>query len=322
MKIAAPKSAAKTQSPSTTLKLTERRTLSVADPVQKGRPAFVSSASGLVKVNGRFWVAPDDDNHLASFPGSGKGDGEFHRVKKGWLPLGTAERKAVKPDFESLAALPASKSWPNGALFAFASGSKPTRQTAVLQPVGADGLPSGKPKLIDLAPLFESLRGKVKELNIEGLAVLPDRIRLLQRGNNGTGENAIVDLDRSKVFEALEKGRPLDASMISSVLPMSLGKVNGVKLCFSDAAPLPDGRLVFSAIAEDTTSAYADGLFKGAAVGVMGLDGKISGLTSVPDHKIEGLHAETDAGGIRLFMVVDADDPLKASPLLEARLPG
>jgi hypothetical protein len=296
------------------------RDLDVRRASQKGRGAFVSSASGLAELNGRLWVAPDDEKHLASFPLTGKGKGTLHRVQPGSLPLRKKARKKVKPDFEALAALPPAKGWPTGAIVAFASGSKGNRSQAVLLPVAADGTP-GKPKTIDLKPLFDVLRTRVKDLNIEGLAVLPDRVRLLQRGNNGAGENAIVDLDRSQVFAALEKGAAFDASMIRSVQPVSLGRLEGVKLCFSDAAPLPDGRLVFSAIAEDTTSAYADGACRGAVVGVLGLDGRVSALTPVQDFKIEGVHARPDGkGGVTLLMVSDADDPTQAAPLLEGRL--
>lgn len=49
---------------------------------------------------------------------------------------------------------------------------------------------------------------------------------------------------------------------------MSLGKCRGVPYSFSDASGLLDGRWIFTAVAEDTDSAYEDGDFVCAVVGM------------------------------------------------------
>jgi hypothetical protein len=40
---------------------------------------------------------------------------------------------------------------------------------------------------------------------------------------------------------------------------MDLGTVDGIRLCFTDAATLPNGEVVICAVAEDTDDAYVDG---------------------------------------------------------------
>lgn len=62
--------------------------------------------------------------------------------------------------------------------------------------------------------------------------------------------------------------------------------MDGVPLTFSDLCPLPDGRLLFAAVAETGESTYQDG--------------------------------ECVADGLDLLLVADADDPAVAAPLLAA----
>ena len=92
-------------------------------------------------------------------------------------------------------------------------------------------------------------------------------------------------------------------------------------LAFTDGCALPGGGWAFTAVAEDSRSSYADGPCRGSAVGIVGADGRLQSLRrlAVP-HKVEGIAALADRGGVALFMVTDADDPDVASWLLSARL--
>ncbi|MGQ0506171.1 MAG: DUF6910 family protein, partial [Myxococcaceae bacterium] len=212
--------------------------------------------------------------------------------------------------------------WPHGALLTLASGSGPNRQTSVVFGLNAKGEPQKTPNPIDMKPLVASLGEQFPDVNLEGAVRLGDRLRLFQRGNQGVGKNALIDLDLKSVMDAVTQGQPLDDSMVREVRPLELGEVNGVGLTLSDASPLDDGRVVFSAVAEDTQSSYTDGEFAGACLGILSADGNVEKLWSVPDHKIEGVHAEpTRGGGIRVWMVADADDPNAVSPLMTAHLP-
>jgi hypothetical protein len=81
-------------------------------------------------------------------------------------------------------------------------------------------------------------------------------------------------------------------------------------LAFTDAAPLPDGRLLFSAAAEAGGSTYHDG---GSALGVLGPDGRAQIVGRfVPSLKIEGIAPTADG---RLYAVADPDDPDARAPL-------
>jgi hypothetical protein len=96
-----------------------------------------------------------------------------------------------------------------------------------------------------------------------------------------------------------------------------------VRLSFTDASPLPDGRIVFTAAAEDTRDAYADGPVAGSAVGMLAPDGSPLFLDAVDAKvKLEGVSAHMELGRIHLLLVVDADDPAVPAPLLEAVLEG
>ena len=78
---------------------------------------------------------------------------------------------------------------------------------------------------------------------------------------------------------------------------------------------MPDGRLLFSAVAEAGESTYLDGECVGAALGVLDAGG-VQALDHVAEpHKIEGV---TLASGADLLMVADGDDPARPAPLLGA----
>ncbi len=133
--------------------------------------------------------------------------------------------------------------------------------------------------------------------------------------------NGFADIAWSKVQKAIDTREAVSPSAISSVRKFELGRRDGVRLGLSDVAALPDGRLVFTAVAEDTSNAMDDGRFAGAAVGVVSASGKVERVVAVNDYKVEGIHAELEKGGaIRLMMVDDPDDPTRRSTLLTAKL--
>ncbi len=296
------------------------RQLNLDAPTGPGRGAYVSAASGLVQVGRYLYVAADDELHLAVFPRGG-GPGRMVRALPGSLPADDEARKSTKPDFEALTALPPSPAFPHGALLALGSGSSEKRHRGVFWALGPDGALEGQAREVDLQPLHEALDKKLPEVNIEGAVAVQGRLRLLQRANEGQ-LGAVVDLDLAGVLERLERGKPLDGALVKAIRTVDLGEVDGVRLGFSDAAPLPDGRIVFTAVAEDTDDAVADGAFVGGAVGILELDGTVSHLRAVRGHKIEGVHAEVEGQDVRLLFVADADDARFASPLLSARLTG
>ncbi|ATB30360.1 DUF6929 family protein [Melittangium boletus] len=305
------------------LHLTQRRTLTLREPETPGGPAHVSAASGLVRVGSWLHVVADDSLFLATFPLEGESPGDTWRVLPGQLPLEPRERKARKPDLEALCLLAAMPGAPNGALLAVPSGSALTRHQGALVPLGADGRPDGAARTVDWRPVHEQLARELGPLNIEGAAVSGARLRLLHRGNGDGGTDAVVDLDAGRVLRALEAGAPLGADVVRTVRRWELGKAGAVRLSFTDASPLPDGRIVFTAAAEDTRDAYQDGAVLGSAVGVLAPDGSPLFLDGVDAKvKLEGVDARVERGRIHLLLVADADDPARAAPLFEAVLAG
>jgi hypothetical protein len=174
---------------------------------------------------------------------------------------------------------------------------------------------------VDLRPLHEHLGNRLLDLNLEGAAVVTDRLLLLQRGSGKEATNAVIALDLAAATAEVAAGA-LGTRAVLEVREYDLGDADGVPLCFSDGAGLPDGRLVFTAVAEGGGSTVGDGAFAGAAVGTLSASGDLESLEAIePASKVEGITATLVAGGrYELLLVADADDPGKPSPLLRARL--
>jgi hypothetical protein len=303
------------------IRTTQRRTLTLEAPESPGRLAHVSSASGLVAVGPWLYVVADDALHLARFSREGDAPGRLIRLFPGELPLEPKARKALKPDLEALCQLEPFTGHPHGALLAVPSGSTRVRHRGAVLPLAADGTLAGEPRTVDFTGVYAQLSRELGPLNIEGAAVVGGRLRLLQRGNGEQSVDALVDLDRERVVRALETDHALGPDTVRTVKRWELGQVGNVRLSFTDASPLPDGRMVFTAAAEDTRDAYADGPVAGSAVGLLAQDGSPLFLDAVDAKvKLEGVSARLEGGRIHLLLVADADDPAVAAPLLEAVL--
>lgn len=283
----------------------------------EGGEAFIAAASGLVHTGQSLCVIADDALDLAVFAGEGEAPGRLTRLLRGELPNDQSERSARKPDFEALTMLPPFEGHAHGALMALESGSKSDREHAVVCALSAEGALLDERREIDLAPLYEEVKSQLPELNVEGAPVAGERMLLMQRGNGPSGQGGIIELSLERVLAAIAAGHPLDASVLVEVRSLDLGYVDGVRLCFSDAAPLPDGRLVYTAVGEGD-----DGRLAGAVVGVIERDGSVRGPRRLdPPAKVEGVEARvSDGATIELLLVADADDPGSPAPLLAASL--
>ncbi|QSQ11578.1 DUF6929 family protein [Myxococcus landrumensis] len=302
------------------IRTTLRRTLTLASPESPGRPAHVSAASGLVRVGEWLHIIADDSLHLATFPLRGDAPGHLSRLFEGLLPDEPQARKAAKPDLEALCLLPPMADAPHGALLALPSGSSPARMRGALLSLNAEGAVVGEARSVDCSTMYQQLSREFGTLNIEGAAVVGNRLRLLQRGNGDAGIDALVDLDRERALRGVEVGA-LGPEVVRTTRRWELGRAGGVRLSFTDASPLPDGRMVFTATAEDTRDTYADGPIKGSAVGLLAPDGTPLFLDGVDAKvKLEGVDARVEGGRVHLLLVADADDPTVAAPLMEAVL--
>ncbi|CAN0422026.1 unnamed protein product, partial [Phaeothamnion confervicola] len=272
-----------------------------------------------------LFVVADDELHLGVFARRDDAPGRLLRLLAGDLPDAPDKRKKRKSDFEALVMLPPFGPYSRGALLALGSGSgeKKPRSQGVLLALDAAGRPdSSPPRLLDLGEFHAQLRNEVEDLNLEGAVVCGAEFVLFQRGNKGKGCNATLHLPLAKWLAALAAADHAPRTRVTAVKRHTLGEQDGVPLCFTDAAALPDGTLLFSAVAENTADSVNDGPCRAAAIGR--LDPRTQALELrrlARPWKIEGLHAWRDADAIAFLAVTDADDPSAAAVLLSGRYP-
>lgn len=298
------------------------RTLNLENASSSERPRHLSAGSGLVARGDFLYVVADDELHLGCFSRSTDAAGTLVRLFPGELPRDHAQRKAAKPDLEALVYLPAFTEYPNGALLAVPSGSTPNRCRGALLRLDAHGAVIDGPITIDFSDLYDSLTAQVPALNIEGAVVVDDVLMLLHRGSKTYPLSALIELSLRSTLDAIAARGAMDASSASCIRWVDLGAIEGVALSITDGAVLPDGRLVVTAVAEQSEDNYADGPCLGAVIGILGRDGQVHQLHPLqPIFKIEGVQAWIEDGLIRLLLVTDADDEGMPSYLLEVEMP-
>jgi hypothetical protein len=300
--------------------LTEIRALDLSEAASENRPRHLSAASGLVCVGSTMYVVADDELHLGVFSTDTREPGRLVRVFEGLLPDKKAERKRMKPDLEALTLVPPSETFPHGALLALGSGSRPNRGRGSLLTLDHDGVVEGLPQEVNMSTLLEPLHEAFDELNIEGAVVFGDELRLFQRGNKAEADNAIISYPLSQALAALG-GSQADPLRPSVIKRLDLGLIEGIPLCFTDAAALPNGDMVFCTVAEDTKDAYRDGPCVGAAIGIVSHNGRLLSLQQLDKpYKVEGISVEEVGDRLDLLLVTDADDAAIPALLLSASI--
>ena len=292
------------------------RELDLADP-QPGAPPHVASASGVAKRGRHIYVIGDESNHLACFDLTEEAPGTLRRVLSGDVPTDPEERAKHKADLEALTVLPPGEGNPFGILLGIGSGSGEGRDRAFAWDLEADGNLRGDPREVDLSPAYELLRSEIGDLNVEGAAVLGEELLLFHRGNAERGENAIARIALADALDSMRGDLRIDVEELRALRNYELGQLDDVRLCFSDASPLGDDLVVFTASAED-----GDGEIHGSVIGLLSSDGEVRRLRGIDRRwKVEGVHATIDTGVLDLLFVCDQDDPDSASPLLSASMP-
>jgi len=300
-----------------------RRALHYADGAcdEDDRPAFVRAASGVIQVGDDLCVLQDD----ASFIAVVGRDGSVRAIS---LPRGPGGRRRFeealgnrldKLDLECGVALPAAG---GDVLLAFGSGSLPVREVAVLvDPRLATDAP-----VVDATRFYASFREALgiarATVNVEGCVIAGDRLRVFQRGPRA----ASVDFELAALEAWVRRGASGDAPRAVATRSYELGRAGHVGYGFSDAAALPDGRVVFLAVAEDTDDPVLDGAVLGSIVGVIDGDRvSTTPLLSSNDEfvmdKAEGIAVDPARPG-RLWVTLDPDDPERPADLCEVEVLG
>jgi len=286
------------------------------DP-SSGLPPYVASASGIARRGRNVYVIGDESNHLARFDLTSDAPGSLHQALSGEVSTDPAERARHKSDLEALTVLPPGEGSPYGLLLGIGSGSGPERDRGFAWDLDADGSLRGKPREIDLAPAYEQLRERIGDLNVEGTAVLGQELLLFHRGNDDEGRNAVARVPLGRALESMQGDLRIDVEEVAALKEYELGRLDGVDLCFSDATPLGDELVVFTASAEDS-----DGSIHGSVIGLLDDGGDVQRLRRIDRRwKVEGVHATIDTGVVDLLFVCDQDDPDEPSPLLGASMP-
>jgi hypothetical protein len=299
------------------LELQLLRTLDLdRSPHTTGR-RFLSAASGLVCAYGRAYVVGDDEHHLAIFEDALR-PGRTLSLFEGALPADAKKRKKRKPDTETLMLL---QDRGRSFLVALGSGSRPNRCRAARVPLDRDGRPRHPVQVIDLQDFYAPLRRRFAEVNIEGALVRGDELILLQRGNRGGTASASLHYRLDEAVRFLLGGHEPPGP--PTVRTHDLGRVDGTPLSFTDGTALPDGRWLFTAVAEASDDAVADGPCVASAVGQMSARHELLALHFLPRcEKVEGIAARLHRGRIDLALVTDHDDPAQPSMLLRGRIGG
>ncbi len=301
----------------------------------RDRPPYVRAGSGLAWWGGHLALVQDDARFVALV------DPATHHVEALALPRGEGGArvfgedrgtKHLKLDLEAVATIE------SGALMvALGSGSSDRRQTVAFL---REGEP---PVLVEARALYAALRETKafagSELNVEGAFVVPSadgpRLRLFNRGNGAPRDgrapvNATADLDVVALLAYL--GAPdREPPPLLDVTPFVLGRLDGPRLGFTDAALDSDGRVLVAMAAEDSPDATRDGRVAGSALGVVDEeDGRAVRLRWTPlrtttdtlfSGKVEGLALDPRQPE-RAYLAVDADDPAQPSMLCVADLDG
>ncbi len=269
------------------------------------RPAFVRAASGLCWFGDELCIVQDDTSFLALYS-------EARGLRCMALPRGAGARRRFeeglgnrldKPDLEALVSVPT----PRGPrLLAFGSGSLPLREVvAVIDPAG------GRAEFIGMMTFCQRLRDALElgpdELNIEGAALIGDRLRFFQRHPSAT-----VDVDVQAFVDWLFDAGEAPCPLLGNRRSYDLGARHGVPFGFTDAAALDAERIVFCAAAEDTDDPVEDGAVRGSLIGI--IEGGEVSVTEIADAqgnplalKAEGIAVDPAQSG-RLWLVHDADD--------------
>lgn len=291
------------------------------------RPPHVRAASGLSAFREFLAVIQDDANWLAlidadqqvtavPLPPSPKGDRVF------------SEKRGNKDDKYDLEACVTVGTGDDCELVGFSSGSRHEREWVLrvrdrAQEGEFDAAFVPAPRFYTALRRNRAFSGA--GLNIEGaLALDGDTIRLFQRGNAEPRSglepvDATADISWKALCDHLGDPDRHPPPELANIRAYDLGSLDGARLTFSDAEHLGDGRVLFSASAEDPAS----GRIHGSVLGVIESDGEARWVHLCDEagrpftDKIEGLTLDLRDSG-KVYFVIDDDDESAPSRIFHA----
>lgn len=282
---------------------------------------YLSAASGMWMTDDRLYVVADDELVLGVFSRLDNSPGQSLKILPGDLPSDPRQRKAAKPDFESLSCLPASAEYPYGALLALGSGSTEQRKRGMLWPFNQQQELVGDAQVFSLQALYQPLEQLFADLNIEGVTLQGNCLKLWQRANNQHRENAVIEYCLSDLYAVIAAKQDSLQVQPQRIDYYDLGEVTGVPLTFTDAYALDDGASLFTAAAENTDNSYLDGECVAAAIGLIDQQRRLRWLKPVhPVYKLEGISAKQVGDQLQIYLVSDADNSEIPAQLFETQI--
>ena len=303
-----------------------------ADPAVD-RPAHVRAGSGLAWIGDRLALVQDDANFVAlADPATGAARAIALPAGEGGLRQFDDVRgnKRFKLDLEACTAVPHALG--GATLVAFGSGSA-ARRERILRIDAAEGA-EPRVELREAVTFYARLREardfSGSELNLEGAVWRLGSIILLNRGNGAPVDgrapvNATCEVKWDDLRAYLDGPGAHPPPAPRSIIQYDLGELGGHRLGFTDALAVGFS-LLYTATAEASPNAVEDGPVAGSALGVVEPDG-VARWTVLEDAdgapfagKVEGVAHGTRQGTV--IVVVDRDDPVRASELCEVELAG
>lgn len=224
--------------------------------------------------------------------------------------------KRHKPDLECCVAV---RVGAREVLLAFGSGSTDRREKVAVVELGPTGWGS---RFVAAPALYAAMREERRfaggALNVEGVALVGDRLWFFQRGNGGA-HPATAWVSFARLWAYLEGGDASYGPVLEDAQPVALPPIDGVPLGLTDAAVDVNGEVVWLASAEASPDTYEDGVVVGSAIGRGARVALLCEADGTPFRgKAEGLAL---AGRGRAWVAVDPDDPDVPAELLEVELP-
>lgn len=291
------------------------------------RPPHVRAASGLSAFRECLAVIQDDANWLALIDA----DQQVTAVPLPPSPAGDRVFSKKRGNLEDKYDLEACVTVTNGEtseLVGFSSGSRAEREWVLrVRDLGeaAELKAEFKPAPAFYAAMRDAKPFSGAGLNIEGaLSLDGDRIRLFQRGNADPRDgleplDATADFSWTALCQHLSDPDRHLPPALENVRTYDLGTLGGVRLTFSDAEHLGEGRVLFSASAEDPET----GEIKGSVLGIIESDGQARWIHLSDEDgrlfegKIEGLTIDRNTK-TNVYFVIDDDEEDTPSRIFHA----
>ncbi|MBX3150292.1 hypothetical protein KF728_09110 [Candidatus Obscuribacterales bacterium] len=301
-----------------TIQLRKVRQLDI-EPTADSRPKYVYAASGLARIDDQLYIVADDELHLAIFEENSSIPGKWLRLASGSLPVDYDQRKKAKPDLESITYIEPYEYASNGALLVVPSMSRKTRINGMLLLLDENKRPTDQVLPIDFTAIRQTLTDLVEELNIEGVVVTAETVKLFHRGSKDKSKSAVIDTDAKQFLKDLHDTHAIRPDFIIDTTEYELGAIADVPLQFTDAVQLSDRRILFLATSENSTNAFDDGASFGSAVGILSRLGEVEKMERfVGQEKLEGVSVRSKGKELELLLVSDTDNQDQPANLFKA----